>query len=350
MLSTLKERLARLFMPAKVRHSLDLLQMINSYRMTQLIYVSAKLGIADLLKDGPRHSDELAKLVGADQRSLYRLLRALASVGIFSEIQPDYFTLTPCGELLRTDIQGSMRAVALMNGEPWTWRTWESFLDTIKTGDPQFARVFGSSFYEYLEHQEDAKDIFDSAMTNFSELQDSTLVTGYDFSSIRCLVDIGGGRGKLITSILTANPNLKGILFDLPRVIQDAKQYIAATGLTERCQLIGGSFLDSIPRGGDTYLLKSTIHMFENEPAIKILKNCREVMPINGKLLLLEMVIPPKDEPSVSKILDLQMLIQIGGCERTKEEYQALLEAAGFQLNRIVSTHSPMSIIEATLV
>jgi hypothetical protein len=349
-LSALKGTLIQALMPPKVRYSLSLLEMSNGYRVTQLISVGAKLGIADLLKDGPRHNNELAKLLGADDRSLYRLLRALASLGIFSEVKPNYFALTPCGELLQTDIPGSMRAVAIMNGEEWHWRSWGNFLDSVKTGESVFEPTFGCSFYQYLAQNAEAKEVFDAAMTNFSELENSPLLAGYDFSSVRSLVDVGGGQGKFITSILKANPTMKGILFDLPNVIHDAEKYVAAEGLAERCQTVPGDFMESIPSGGDTYMLKSTIHMFDDEQAVKILKNCYSAMPSDGKLLLIEMVIPPGNEPFIGKILDLQMLVQVGGRERTEGEYQTLLEAAGFKLTRIFPTRSPISFIEGVRV
>lgn len=347
MLSELKKSLIKMLMPAKIRHSLSLLEMIKGYQITQIIYAGTKLGIPDLLKNEPVHKDELAKLIGADANSLYRLLRALASLGICAEVDSGYFEITPRGELLQTDISGSLNAFAIMNGEPWNWQPWGNILHSVKTGKPSFDNIFGNLFYQYLNENSEADHVFNLAMTNLAELINPNLIAGYDFSSIQSLVDVGGGQGKLISSILKANPTMKGILFDLPNVIEDAEKNIVAEGLTNRCQTIAGNFHESIPRGGRAYMMKNVIHMFHDEQAIKILQNCYDAIPSDGKILLLEMVIPPGNEPDNGKILDLQMLVQINGRERTKEEYCQLLKAAGFELTKVFATRSPLSIIEA---
>ena len=347
MLSALKKSLIKLLMPAKIRNSLSLLEMIKGYQITQVIYTSTKLGIPDLLKNGAVHTDELAKLIGADPNSLYRLLRALASLGICAETDSGSFELTPCGELLQTDIAGSLNAFAIMAGEPWNWQPWGHLIDSVQTGKPSFDSLFGSPFYQYLSENSQADQVFNFAMTNLADLMNPNLINAYDFSSVESLVDVGGGQGKLICSILQANPEIKGILFDLPNVVEEAQKNIAQAGLTNRCQIIGGNCHESVPSGGKVYMMKNVIHMFHDQQAINILQNCYQAMPADGKLLLLEMVIPRNNEPDNGKLLDLQMLVQINGRERTQAEYEQLLKTAGFRLTKVFPTRSPLSIIEA---
>ena len=347
MLTEFKRVTTQLFMPSQVRHSLALIKMITSYWVTQSLHVVAKLGVADLLKDGPKSSDELAKSVGADARSLYRLLRAVASVGIFSEVKSGHFALTPMGELLQTGVPGSLRAAAIMHGEKWQWQPWGELLESVKNGKSPFKRMFGSTIYDYFSENAEANEIFNSAMTNFSDWENSLILNSYDFSSVHRLIDVGGGQGNLLTSILEANPTMKGILFDLPHVIQSAIGHIEAKGLTARCELISGDYFESVPPYGNTYLLKRIIHGWDDEQAVALLKNCYRAMPDNGKLLLIEMVIPPGNEPFLGKLLDLHILLMRGGHERTSTEYRTLLDAAGFKLTKIIPTRSPLSFIEA---
>jgi len=347
MLSEVKRISAQLFMPSKVRHSLSLIKMLTGYWITQMLHVAAKLGVADLLKDGPRSSDELAKSVGADARSLYRLLRALASVGIFSEVEPGHFALTPMGELLQTGVPGSLRAAAIMHGEEWQWRPWGKLFESVKTGETQFEGMFGCSFYEYFTQNAEANEIFNSAMTGFSYLEDSLILASYDFSSVHRLVDVGGGQGNLLTSILDANPTLKGVLFDLPQVVESTRQYIEAKGLAERCEIVSGNYFESVPKDGDIYMLKRIIHGWDDEHAVALLKSCYRAMPENAKLLLIDMVIPPGNEPFLGKLVDLHMLLVRGGYERTEAEYRTLLDTAGFKLTKIIPTKSALSFIEA---
>lgn len=324
-----------------------LVQMIVGTWVSRAIYVAAELGIADLLKDGPHSSEELATATGVDARSLYRVLRALASVGVFLEGSPGYFELTPLAECLQTDRSESLRAYALKFGQAWDWQPWGYVLESVKTGKAVFKNVFGMEIFEYLAENPEASRIYNEAMSSFSEKRSAAITASYDFSSIRNLVEVGGGRGSLLASILNTNLTMKGVLFDLPHVIKAARQLIEAEGLLERCQLVAGNFLESVPSGGDVYLLKHIIHDWGDEQALAILKNCHHAMPDQGKLLVVEMVIPSGNEPFFGKLLDLQVLVNYqGGCERTEAEYQALFETAGFSLTRIVPTASPLSVIE----
>jgi hypothetical protein len=322
-------------------------QMIAGAWITQGIYVVAQLGIADLLKDGSKSYAELATTAGVDARSLYRLLRALASVGIFAEGSFGYFELTPVAESLQSDRTDSLRGYAIKSGQPWEWQPWGHLLESIKTGKPVFKNIFGMERFDYLATDPTASKIYTQAISSISGEQDAAIAAGYDFSSIRNLVEVAGGSGTLITLILKANLTMQGVLFDLPHVVADAKPLIENQGLQARCQIVGGNFFESVPTGGDAYLLRYIVHDWDDERAIAILKNCYKAMQPNARLLLVEMVIPPGNEPFFGKLLDLQMLVNYGGRERTEAEYQILLETAGFSLTKIYPVAPPISVIEA---
>jgi len=328
---------------------LAILQMASGYWVSQSIYVAAKLGIADLLKDSPKSCDELASATGTNAPSLYRVLRALASLGVFAETQPNHFTLTPLAACLQSDVPNSFRAFVILLGEEH-YRAWGDLLHGVQTGGSPFENVYGMNLFDYLAQNPSAK-IFDESMTNASAIESATIAASYDFSSIQTLVDIAGGEGLLIASILKSNPTLKGVLFDRPHVIERAKRFLEAEGVLERCQLAAGNFFESVPEGGDAYIFKHIIHDWDDERAIAILKQCHKVMPDNGKVLVTEQVIPPGNEPFMGKLLDLNMLVMTpGGRERTEAEYRALFEKAGFNLTRIVPTQREVSIIEGIRV
>jgi ubiquinone/menaquinone biosynthesis C-methylase UbiE len=327
-----------------------LLQMASGYWVSQSIYVAAKLGIADLLKDSPKSCDELATATGTNAPSLYRVLRALASLGVFAETQPNHFTLTPIAACLQSDVPDSFRAFVILLGEEH-YRVWGDLLHGVQTGGRSFEHIYGMNIFEYLAQNPESAKIFDESMTNFSVFESAAIAASYDFSSIQTLVDVAGGEGHLIASILKSNPTLKGVLFDQPYVIERAKRFLEAEGVLERCQLAAGNFFESVSEGGDAYILKHIIHDWDDERAIAILKQCHKVMPDNGKLLVAEQVIPPGNEPFMGKLLDLNMLVMTpGGRERTEAEYRALFEKAGFKLTRIVSTQEDVSIIEGIRV
>jgi len=319
-------------------------QMITGYWISKSIYAAAKLNIADLLKDGSQSCEQLAEATGANARSIYRLLRALASVGIFVEEKPNYFALTPLATCLQTGFPGSMRSVAIALLEE-QFQAWGDFLYSIQTGKTAFDHVYGMPIFEYYtEHPEQFK-IFDAAMSESHRIKDRAVVASYDFSGIGQLVDVGGGKGGLIATILKAHPTLKGILFDLPRVIAETQPL--AEELGDRLQSISGDFFASVPAGADAYILKRILHDWDSEEALMILKNCRQAIAENGKLLLVESVIPAGNEPCPAKFLDLQMLAMTGGMERTEAEYHHLLAAAGFKLTQIIPTSSDVDVIEA---
>ncbi|MGH7998640.1 MAG: methyltransferase [Brasilonema sp.] len=327
-----------------------LLQMTIGVCVSQSIYVAAKLGIADLLKDGAKSSDELATLTDVDAESLYRVLRALSSINIFAEDENRQFKLTPLAEYLQTDVPGSMRAFAMFIGDPWHLQVWGDILHSVKTGKIAFENVYGMEISQYLRQYPEIAQIVNKAMTSLTSSLMPAVLASYDFSPISKIVDVGGGHGLLIAEILKANPTIKGILFDQPPVVKEARHLIEAKGVEKRCEIVGGNFFESIPSGGDAYILKSIIHDWDAERAQTILKNCHQAMAENAKLLLLEKVIPPVNQPSMSQWLDLEMLVMGAGRERTEMEYRELLAAAGFMLTKVIYTQSPIDIIEAVKV
>lgn len=320
-------------------------QMITSYWTSQAIYAAAKLGIADHLKDGPQSVDQLARACSADAGALFRLMRALASIGIFSESSPKKFQLTPLAELLRGDVAGSKRALALMSGDE-QFQAWSEIVYSIQTGKTAFDKVFGKPIFEYLGDNPDKARIFDDAMTGIHGRETSAMFGAYDFSGVKVLADIGGGNGTNIAAILHKYPEMNGVLFDLPHVIHRAQKRIDAERLSNRCRLVGGDFFQSVPSGADTLMMRHIIHDWDDDRSLTILRNCHSAMPDNGRLLVVESVIPEGNERFAGKFLDLVMLLIPGGKERTADEYRALYEASGFELSRIIPTNTELSIIE----
>jgi len=324
-------------------HQLD--QMITGYWASQAIYAAAKFGIADLLKDGSRSVEQLAEASSTNAEALYRLLRALASIGIFSESSPREFSLTPLAKPLRSDVDGSKQALALMSGDE-QFRAWAEIKYSIQTGKTAFEKVFGKPIFDYLSEKPDKARIFDAAMTGIHGRETGDVLDAYDFSGIEVLADIGGGNGSNISSILKQYPTMKGVLFDLPHVVERAKERIDAAGVLDRCQLIGGNFFESVPKGADAYLMRHIIHDWNDGKSLTILRNCHSAMRAKSKLLVVESVIPSGNERFAGKFLDLVMLLIPGGKERTESEYRTLFNEAGFDLTRIVPTNTELSIVE----
>jgi SAM-dependent methyltransferase len=298
------------------------------------------------LKDGPLPCDELARANQMDEPSLYRVLRALASVGVFEEMADREFGLTPMAECLRSDVPGSLRAMAILSGEDLFWRCWGDIFRCVKTGDPAVGRLHEMSLFDYLATDPGLASVFDDAMSGWSAQTAPAVLEAFDFSAIGTLVEIGGGHGRLLTSILAAHPAMRGIVFDGPEVVADALEGIEAARFQDRCEVVGGDLFDAVPEGGDAYILRHVIHDWDEPRATTILRNCRRAMRSGGRLLLVEIVIPPGNGRSLGKLLDLEMLVLAGGRERTEAEYRALLAAAGFRLERIFPTASPVSVLE----
>jgi precorrin-6B methylase 2 len=322
-----------------------LTQMITGFWISQAIYAAAKLGIADLLKDGSKPCEELARATEVRPQALYRLLRALASVGVFREEEEGRFGLTPLAGYLQTSIPGSLRAFALL--QEYQYRPWGEILHSLQTEETGFKRVFGQELFPYLTAHPAAAAVFNEAMTDMTMQVAAAVVAAYDFTPFGTLVDVGGGSGSLLMTILRATPALRGVLFDVPHVVEEARKRITAAGLAERCRGEAGDFFQAVPQGGDAYLLKWIIHDWDDAQSVTILRNCHRAMAKDGRLLLVEAVIPRGNAPFFHKFIDLTMLVAVGGHERTEAEYRALLEAAGFRLTSITPTPSEMSVIEA---
>lgn len=323
-------------------------RLASGFWVSQALYVVAKLGIADLLEDGPRSVEALASAAGANAGALGRVLRALASFGIFEQQEDGCWRLTPAAEPLRSGVSGSMRAFVVMLGEPESWRAWGEFLHSVKTGQPAFEHVFGAPVFRYMSEHPDAAAIFDAAMIARSAAEDEAMLAAYDLSSSNEIVDVGGGRGALLLAALNRHPRLDGVLFELPHVIDGARESIGADLPADRCRFHAGDFFrDALPAGADVYVLKKVIHDWDDARARQILAACRRAMSRNSSLLLIEPVIPPGNGPSFAKLLDLFMLVWPGGQERTEDEHRTLLASAGLALVRIVPTASPVSVIEA---
>jgi ubiquinone/menaquinone biosynthesis C-methylase UbiE len=321
-----------------------LAQMVLGNQVQQAIYVVAKLGIADLLKDGPKTGDELAHSAGADSTALYRLLRALASFGLFAQDEQGRFELTPLGSLLQTGTPDSVRTFALWSGGV-SYQAFGGLEYSVRTGKPAFEHIFGMEFFEYLSKNQEVGDLFAELMS-LHTAPIAPIVAAYDFSGVKTIVDIGGGRGDLLVAILNAHPRMRGVLVDSPQVISGAEKVLEVAGLKERCELVGQDIFKGVPGGGDCYLLKSVIHGLGDEQAVSLLASCRRVMKKTGKLLLVEFVIPEGNEPFAGKLMDLLMLVGCYGRERRRDEFESLLAASGFRLNNVTETKHAYSLIE----
>ena len=320
-------------------------RMLTGYWTTQALYVAAKLSIADLLTNGPRSADDLAHVTNAHGPSLYRLLRGLASMGVFTEDGTGRFSLTPLAECLRSDVPGSQRALAIMGGEEH-YKAWGELHYSVQTGKIAFDKLYGMPVFDFLSKNPEQAKVFDAAMVGVHGRETAAMTDAYDLSSIGVLADIGGGNGSLLTTVLKKYPSMRGILYDLPGVTERAKANLQSAGLTDRCKVIGGSFFESIPVGADAYLMRHIIHDWDDEKATTILRNVHQAIGKEGRLLVVEGVIPPGNDPCFGKLLDLTMLTIPGGKERTEEEYRTLFKAGGFALTQIVPTNAEVSVIE----
>lgn len=327
-----------------------MLLLLNGHCLEQALYVAAVLGIADLLVGGNKSSSELATCTGADEPSLYRLLRTLASAGIFSEDESRNFALTPLGTTLRNDVPNSIWDRVMYYGAPEMWKVWGNLLHSVRTGKSACENVYAQPFYDYIAEHPVVGVPFNRYMTKTSEQHTTAILGSYDLSQVHTLVDVGGGEGGTLAAILQMYPAIQGILFDLPKVVQ-APTRIDGLGLAQRCKLVGGDMQQFVPTGGDLYLIKWVLMDRSDEEAVKLLKTCKGAMTRDGKILVVEMIMPPGNQPSFSKIMDLQMMLLFGrGRIRTREEFENLFKAAGLEARQWISTPSPNSIIEAVPV
>jgi SAM-dependent methyltransferase len=327
----------------------SLLRMMTGYWVAQAIYVAAKLELADVLAQGPADVDVLASASGANTDALYRLLRALSRVGVFNEVAPRSFALTPMAELLRSGTPQSMRALAMTYNEE-IYRAWGDLLYSVRTGKPAFEHVFGSGPFQYFAQHPEADRTFNEALVGYTNQVAEAVACTYDFSSARTVVDIGGGYGRLLASILQVSPDATGVLFEQAHVVAGAREFLAANGVADRCACVAGDFFEEVPCFADIYLLSQILHDWDDARCSVILRSCRRAIRTDGRLLVVEYVLGSKQGAAFGEWLDLNMLVCPGGRERTRGEYAALLGEAGFRLEKVVPTLAGPSIIEAVPV
>jgi orsellinic acid C2-O-methyltransferase len=337
--------------PSALPPPLVLYQLGIGHYISRALYLAAKLSIADLLKDGPRPAGELAAATHTHAPSLTRVLRLLASVGVFTEQEDGNFALTPLGEYLRTGVPGSMRASVMLFTGVRIQDSWKELEYCVQTGEPAFRRTSpGADAFSQIEQDPEQAALFDEAMAAFTAQTAIAVAAAYDFSPFRTVMDVGGGNGALLIGILQANPALRGIVFDRPRAIDGARKKIAAAELASRCDAVGGDFFTAVPNGADAYLLKHVIHDWDDAKAVTILRNCHRAMGPHGRLLIVEGVYPPRIDQTLDSrgaaANDVNMLVCTGGRQRSEAEFRSLYDAAGYRLTRIIPTMARVSVIE----
>ena len=326
-----------------------LCQLALGYIPAALIGVITELGIPDLLAVGAKPVGEIAAATHANEDALYRMLRTLASFGVFAESSGRRFALTSTGAYLRSDVPGSLRGYVRWMTNAFLFRNYAELMRSAKTAEPVVQHVFGESLFSHLQSNPELSRIFNDGMTSFSQLVSAAVLEAYDFSGIRVIADVAGGEGALLAAILQKYPAMQGLLLEQEHVLAGARKRFELSELADRCRCLPVDFFNSVPNGADAYLMKSIIHDWDDHRAGVILKNCQEALRNvpRGRLILVEPVIPPGSDPHMSKLADIQMLVLAGGRERTREEFQTLLGQSGFRMTAVVPTHSFVSIVEA---
>jgi len=328
--------------------SARILRLAARYQISRALHMVTQMGIPDLLKDGPKSIEELAFATESHPDALFRVLRALTSLGIFDEVELRTFALTPLSKTLRSDVPGSVRAMVLFLGDDTHWDAYKDMRHSVRSGLPALDRVLGQPHFQHLHENPEDAQLFHEAMAAFSDSVGPAIAKAYDFSKFQTIVDVGGGNGTLLAAILNKHSGPRGIVFDLPHAIEHAR--VGDVLPAGRSEVVAGDFFESIPAGAGAYVFKYIMHDWQDDKACAILRVCRRAMSSSGKLLLVEMVVPPNGTPDFSKFLDLEMLVVAGGRERTEDEFRQLLGNAGFRLDRVVPTHSQCSIIEGSPV
>jgi len=321
--------------------------MATGYWVSRIVFAAAHLGIADLLADGPRSAADLAGPTGTHAPTLHRLMRTLAALGILTEREAGRFALTPVGEALKTGAPGSARASILTIAGHLGWRAWEEILHSLQTGKTGFEKAFGKPAFDYLADHPDEAALFSETMIGFHGDEPPAVAAAYDFSRFKTVADIGGATGNLLAAILSRHAGPRGLLYDLPHVVKDAPGLLKARGVADRVTIVPGSFFETVPDGPECYVMSHVIHDWSEEQCLAILGHCRRVVPKDGRLLIVEMVLPPGDAFHPGKLLDITMLVMPGGQERTEGEYAELLGKARFRLERVIPTASAVSLVEA---
>jgi len=333
--------------PPEVAASQLVFQLATGYIASSALYVAVKLRVADRLADGPRPVADLAAAAGANGDGLYRVLRSLASLGVFEEVSPGTFANNLASSTMRSDAPGSTQPMALWMSDPFHFRVYADMMHSVMTGQPAADKTVGMPVFEYFQRDKELSEVFNDAMTAFSAFVVPAALEAYDFGDISLLVDVAGGHGQVLTSILQKHPRMRGILFDIEHVIAGAIPRLEQAGVNDRCSTATGDFFKAVPEGGDAYIMKHIIHDWDDERALKILANIRKAMKPGGRIILLESVLASSNEPDFGKLIDLEMLVMPGGRERTADEFRALFQRAGFTVTKIVPTKSPLSVIEA---
>jgi DNA-binding Lrp family transcriptional regulator len=325
-----------------------LLLMVVGDWFTQAIHVAARLNIAELVKDRPHSISELSQATGIPPRSLLRLLRALTAANIFEQVEPGVFAQSELSYYLREDVPNSVKGMALVHGDEWQWKSWAGFMHSLQNEEPGFDHVYNMSLWQYFrDHNPRSGQLFNQAMTSLSNQVNPYIASAYDFSRFETLVDVGGGEGSTLRTILHKYPQLRGVLFDQAETIEQAREHFVREKLDERCNLVAGNFLEAVPEGADAYLLKHILEGWKDEMAISILHNCRRAMKPQGKILIVEYIVTGEGA-LFEKLLDLQLMITTtSGC-RTEEECRKLFDAAGFAMTAVVETGTPSHIFEGT--
>lgn len=320
--------------------------MLTGKWVSVMISTVARLGVADHLESGPRSAAELAPLVGALERPLYRLLRASAGFGIFHEMPDGRFAQTPLSAALRTQAVPGMRNMAMMMLDDWHVSSWAELPWCVQTGQAAPVKLYGMPGFEWLSQHPEKAVNFNNAMTDMSQTEAPAIASAYDFSGFRRIVDVGGGLGTLLASILERTPGLRGVLLEMPYLIDKARSAPILAPYRDRCEFVGGSFFDAVPEGADACVMKHILHDWDDEHCVRILKNCRRSMAPGGKLLVVDQVVGPANQPEFAKLMDLEMLVLPGGQERTEQEWADLFAAGGFRLERVIRTQAPQCILE----
>jgi SAM-dependent methyltransferase len=325
----------------------DFFRLVTSYQISQAIYVAAKLGVADRLADGPKTLDELARATSANAATLRLLMDALSTIDIFAETADGRFCLTPLAGYLRSDTPYSQRGWALSQAQIG-YRAWAELLHAVTSGQPAFEHIFGARYYDYMAQHPEAAAEWDYSMDQTARDWLGALAASYDFTPIQTIVDVGGGHGAALASILKDVPTLRGILFDLPHVVAGAESLLAEAGVAERCEVIGGDMFAEVPSGGDAYLIARVLFNWDDRHARALLQSCRRAMAPRAKLLVVDIVDADAKKPKVAAFGDLNLLLLFGGCQRTEAEFHVLFDSAGFTITRILPTQSHFKLIEAT--
>jgi O-methyltransferase domain/Dimerisation domain len=326
-----------------------LLQASLGPMLSKALCIAVQLNIADLLKDGSKSATELAEATGTHAPSLYRMLRFLSGFEIFVEDDGGLFALTDLSQFICSDSPDSLRDWILFNTEAWRWDIVQAMQDSIFTGKTAYEVLYQKNIYEVLPEKPEWNATFNKGVQSWTGRLPEALLNVYDFSQVKTIVDIGGGLGSLLAPILKANPNLRGILFDRPQVLQDSKKFVESHGVVDRCEFVGGNFLNAVPEGGDLYLISYVFTDWPNEDCIRVLHNCSQVMAPNAKVLILEPFVGSRNQPTIGKAADLIMLLETGGRIRDEQEWETILQKTPFTPTKIIPTnHLSVNLIEAT--